>query len=284
MKAMRIRYILKVLFPTLLLCFSVSVPVDSKAENQAYKFGVFPYLSKKIMREIYSPVNGILNKGLKDGSVLMFEASHKNFIFRLNNGFYDVVLVPPFWYPAAVDRNNYIPLLKMKEPFSALIIVLDNSSINSIDDLKGQVIATPPVFSPVVNLAISALVEQGVIPGVDVKLLENETVDSCLQRLIASMASACVMPSYAVAFFENERKLKLRTVLTSSSIPGVSLLAHSRVGISDRDKIVDMFFSLNDSKIGREILQEMQTEGFVSIEDGEYDVVRKLLKKSKLMH
>ena len=281
---MYIRYFIKNLSLLLLLCLTGFSFASEKTESRSYKLGVLPYLSSKNMQKIYSPASDILSKRLNHETTLISEYSHRDFIHKLSNELYDIVLVSPFLYSIAVDHKNYIPVLKVKEPFSALIVTLDGGPIKSIVDLKGQVVATPPIFSPTVNLAVAALVDQGVIPGIDIKLLENETVDACLQHLIDKAAIACVSPPFVPSFFENEMNVKLHTLLKSSSIPSVALLVHSRVESSVRDQVKEVFASLSNTEQGRKVLQGMQTEGFIGIDDDEYDVVRKLLKKSKFLH
>jgi len=150
--------------------------------------------------------------------------------------------------------------------------------------LKGKVVATPPVFAPVVNLAIAELVEQGMVPSIDLKLKAHETADACLRQVIDAKASACISPPYVPSFIEDQMKVKFRTIMTSSSIPSVSLVVHSRVDEATRYKIMSVFSTLSDTDQGRKILRTMQTEGFVPIHDDEYNVVRALLKKIKPMH
>ena len=281
---MKINYIIKLLFSFVVLFQSLPNVAGERQTDSEYTFGVFPYLSKKLMHNIYAPLNDRVNSILTNHSSFTTELSHRNFIHKLNNEIYDFALIPPFWYPVAVDKKNYIAELKVKEPFSALIVTLEDSPIESADDLRGKVIATPPIFVPVVSLSVSALIQQGIVPGVDVTFSENETVDACLRKVVDKKVSACITPSYIPFILGSEFNVKFKTILKSSNIPSVSLVIHSRVNQIDRDKLINMFSSLSETVGGRELLKNMQTEGFVTFNDDEYDVVRQLVRKSRLMH
>ena len=211
-----------------LCCFSMQGRAEVKKDN-ALVFAVFPYFSQQQMQAIYAPVADLLSARLGVNVVFHTATSHKQFIHQLNNEVYDIVLVPPFWYPVAVDQKNYLPQLKMSEPFRSLILVPVDSPLQQVSDLKNRVIATPPPFVPVVTLAIKALAKNGLVPGRDVTLLSNQTVDQCFQQVINGNAEACVSPPFAPDFFEAERHVEFRTLLESEGIPSVALIAHQRL-------------------------------------------------------
>ena len=262
----------------------ISFSGTATQQQETYKFGVFPYLSQNTINEIYLPVSQELSRILSGKISLQTETTHRQFLRNLNNELYDIALIPPFWYPVAVDKHNYLPLVKMQEPFTSTIMVLESSNIYSVNDLKGKVIATPPVSSPVVNLAIKSLTEIGIFPGRDLIFRANETAEECLRKVFTKKASACISPPYAPLHFEKEFKIKLRSVHSSSGIPSAALVIHSRVDPKVRNVIRDSFISWKDTKNGRAMLNEMHTKAYVPINPYEYNIVRQFLKHSKSFH
>lgn len=261
--------------------FTNSVLAADKHKLNEYKFGVFPYLSTTHMDKIYSPVSDELTKELKHKVKFRTSSTFKKFLSKLNSEYYDFALIQPFWYPVAVDKKGYIPLLKMKEPFVSLIMVLDSSKIFNAEDLKGKTIATPPAFVPVVHMARRALIAKGIVPGRDVKFKAFKSVDSCFQQVLIRKASACVAPPFTPAAFESFMNIKLRSVLKSSGIPNLYLVMHPRVPKHDRMQIKKNIMSWSNTKKGQALLSKMQTKQFVPIIDKEYDVVRNFLKEIK---
>ncbi len=256
------------------LAFSAHAEIPS-----SYRFGVFPYLSAALLEEIYAPVSHELGSVL--GATVHFRTSStfQKFFAKLESQHYDFALIQPFWYPPAVDRFGYLPAVRMREPFTALIMVKHDSPLKNIGDLKGRVIATPPAFVPVVHMAREALEQKGLIVGKDVELRAYKSVDSCFQQVIIGEADACVSPPFAPAVIEEKMKIKLRVLLESSSIPNLSLVIHSRVPKKVRQRIQAAFLGWSQSPVGRRLLHGMKTKQFVVADDAEYDVVRQFLQR-----
>lgn len=259
-------------------------PPASQGENQRtdeYKFGVFPYLSAVRMDNIYAPISDQLSQNLNHKVQFRTSSTFKKFLEKLKAEYYDFALIQPFWYPIAVDKKGYIPLLKMEEPFVSLIMVLDNSSIHTVDDLKGKTIASPPSFVPVVHMAKRALLQHGIVPGKNVTLNAYKSVDSCFQQVLIGAADACIAPPFAPAIFENSMNIQLRIILKSSSIPNLALVVHPRVTEVDRKIIRKTLISWSDTDKGKKLLNSIQTKQFVPIVDSEYDAVREFIKEIK---
>lgn len=246
-----------------------------------YKFGVFPYLSATRMDEIYSPISDELSNNLGHKVKFRTSSTFKKFLGKLKAEYYDFALIQPFWYPIAVDDKGYIPLLRMKEPFVSLIMVMDSSQIQTVEDLKGKIIATPPAFVPVVHMARKALIKKGIVPGQDVTFKAFKSVDSCFQQVLIGKASACIAPPFAPAVFESSMKVKLRTIFKSPGIPNLALVIHPRVSEKDRVIISKSISSWHKDSDGKKLLSNIQTEQFLPIVDNEYNVVRKYLKELK---
>jgi len=261
-----------------------SVSATQKQAIKTYTFGVFPYLSVSTINEIYLPVSKELTRVLTTKVTLKTESTHRQFLKNLNNEYYDIALIPPFWYPVAVDKRNYLPIVKMQEAFVSKIMVLENSDIYSANDLKDKIIATPPVSSPVVNLAVKSLTEQGMFPGRDLIFKHNETAEECLRKVFTKEASACISPPYASAHIEKAMNTKLRSVHSSSAIPSAALVIHSRIDPTIRNAIRNSFISWKDTNEGKTMLNRMHTKAYLPIQPNEYDVVRKFLKHSKSFH
>jgi len=249
--------------------------------DDAYTFGVFPYLSAVRLETIYAPVSAELSKTLGRNVHFRTASQFKRFFGKLKQQHYDIALIQPFWYPPAVDQFGYLPMVRMEEPFTSLILAPYDSKIRNISDLRGKVISTPPAFVPVVHMAKRALKQLGLIPGKDVQLKAFKSVDSCFQQVLIGAASACVAPPFTPAIIEEKMNIRLRVLLKTPSIPNLSLVIHSRVPADEREKIKSAFMSWHDSESGKTLLKRMKTQRFVPAVDTEYDVVRSFLREIK---
>lgn len=255
-----------------------TVLAEAAGKAESYSFAVFPYLSATRLEAIYAPVSAELARVLGKNVHFRTSSSFKKFFTKLKQQDYDIALIQPFWYPPAVDQFGYQSLVRMEEPFTSLIMVLDDSPLKTVEDLKGKVIATPPAFVPVVHMANRALQESGLQPGVDVQLKAFKSVDSCFQQLLIQSASACVAPPFAPAVIEEQLNVRLRVILETPSIPNLSVVVGPRVTVQDREIIRQTLLSWTQTENGRQLLKAIKTRRFVPAVDGEYDVVRRFIK------
>ncbi|MDJ0833828.1 MAG: phosphate/phosphite/phosphonate ABC transporter substrate-binding protein [Gammaproteobacteria bacterium] len=256
-------------------------PVVAADGTPAYSFGVFPYLSAVRLEPIYAPVSAQLSNTLGRDVHFRTASEFNRFFEKLRQQQYDIALIQPFWYPPAVDEFGYLPLVRMREPISALIMLPEDSPITTLDDLRGQTIATPPSFAPVVHMARRELTRRGLEPDRDVFLEAFKSIDSCFQQVLIGRAAACISPPFLQPVIEEKMQLRLRVLMRTSSIPGISLVVHPRIPQQDRQQIEQLFLSLNDNETGRDLLQRMRTGGFIRTLDREYDIVRSFVAEIK---
>lgn len=266
------------LFCTWIVIGSISTHSSAdETKSNTYKFGVFPYLSPVLLDDIYSPVSAELSTALDKTVYFRTSSNFTRFFNKLSHQKYDFALIQPFWYPAAVDQFGYLPLVRMEEPLTALIMVMEESSLRDVSELKGKLIATPPPFAPVVHMAKRVLKQLGLTPGLDVELKAFNTVDSCFQQVIIMAAVACIAPSFAPAVIEEKMHVRFRALLEPPPIPNHPFVVHSRVPANDRERIKQALLSWHKSERGKQLLKGMSTQGFVPAEDEEYDVIRTFL-------
>ena len=252
---------------------------DQGSAGSAYSLGVFPYLTPLRMEAIYAPVSEDLRRAL--GHPVLFRTASRFEVFfeRLKAQRYDIAVIQPFWYVPAVDRFGSLPLARMTEPLTTQIMVLDSSSLSSTEDLRGTTVATPPAFAPVTHIARKALEERGMVPGRDVVLKAFKSIDSCFQQVVIGAASACVSGSFAPRIMEKELKVKLRALIKTPGIPNVTIVIHSRVPATVRERLRQAVLSWHSNNDGRALLQRIGTSQFVPARDADYDVVRALVRE-----
>lgn len=255
-----------------------SGPPEAKT---SYRLGVFPYLTPLRLEPIYAPISADFRRAL--GHPVHFRTASQFGLFfeRLKAEHYDIALIQPLWYVPAVDRFGYLPLARIVEPLSSVIVVLDESLLKSIEDLRGKTVAAPPVFAPVSRMAIKALRERDVVPGRDLALKHVKSIDSCFQQVVIGTASACISGPLAPPMIEKKLKVKLRILMKTPGIPNLTFVVHSRVAAEDRERLRQAILSWRTNDSGRRLLQGIGTRGFVQASDAEYDIVRTLLKEAQ---
>jgi len=248
-------------------------------ERKAYTFGVFPYLSPLRLETLYAPVGRALSDGV--GRPVRFRTASKSKLFfaKLEAGAYDIALIQPLWVPPALDRFGYLPLARIEEPLSAVIVVLDESPIRSAADLRGKVVATPPSVGPMTRMGTQALIDRGLAPGRDVEIKAFKSVDSCFQQVVIGAASACVSGRLVLGNIEERLKVKLRVLIETPGIPSLTFVVHPRVPAEDRMRLLETVVAWSDGEAGRQMMRRIGTNRFVPATSEDFDVVRSMFRE-----
>ncbi len=254
-------------------------PTAPAGEERPYKFGVFPYFSPLRLEAIYAPIGQAIGEAV--GRPVRFRTASRFDLFfkNLEAGKYDVALIQPFWYVPAVDRFGYLPLARIQEPLRAMIVVLDEGPIRTLEDLRGTTLATPPHKGPVTRLVTDALREQGLLPGRDLVLKSYKSVDSCVQQVAIGEADACVSGHLVTGLIEDMLQVRLRVLMETRGIPNLSFVVHSRVPEEDRARLHEAIIGWDATDAGRALLKGMGANRFVTSRDSDFDVVRAMLRE-----
>lgn len=257
----------------LLLLATVQLAGAADSRNAQYKFGVFPYLSPLKMDAVFAPVSQKLADLLNHGVKFRTTSTMPKFVERLKAGHYDFAIVQPVLYPLVSDHRDYLPVARFEESLTSQILVLASSPLHSVADLKGKVIATPPLFGPIVHLAKHELQKAGMTPGRDVTLRKNKSIDACFQQLVIGRADACLAPSFSVPQIQKSLGLEIRILLQSESVPNRLLIVRKQLPLEERAKILQAFLTLRDVPGGPRLLEAMNTRGFVKFMHEDYEKV-----------
>ncbi len=271
----------RIAFLTLLFTLSANIYAAHQEAKSPYIFGVFPYFTPIRLDGVYAPVSHELSQILGHRVKFRTSTTFEIFLQNLKSMQYDFAIIPPLLYPIAVDKLKYLPLVRVEEELKSLVLVLEESQLSDLEDLRGKVVATPPAQGPVTIAAKFALLENGIKPGVHVDLRSFKSVSSGLQQLLVGKVDACIAPNFSRTSFEKARGVKLRTLWESSGFPNLSLVIHPRVPKQDRDKIQQSFTSWRNTAKGQALLTRINTKGFVPVNDKEYDVLRLFIRKVK---
>lgn len=246
-----------------------------------YNFGVFPYLPPTKLQQLFYPMAKDFGNGLKRSVELSSRNSFEGFSSELDNEQYDIAFVQPFDYLRLSEKRSYLPLARRGEPLRAVIIVLSESRIKSINGLKNKTLASPPEEAAVSRLATFELKKHGLESDLDVKRNYTKNHFSCMQQVLIGEAEACVTALQAMAHFE-DKELRSRFKIIHESPPAANSLfvVHRRVPEKDRAVLRSIITGWHKNPEGRAILKNGEFAPFIVARDSDYDSLR-MIKKSR---
>ncbi len=263
-----------------IMLFSVLImPVTCgfAAENQ-YLLGVFPHLPSRELEAVFSPIAAEFGKAISKPVRFRSTSSYAKFIERIDEQLYDFAFMQPFDYVDAAKKYGYLPLATRDEPLSAIVAVRSDSPINSLEDLKGKIVALPPQTAAVSRLTKATFHDLGFAFDQDIRFSHTLSHSSCLQQVLIKLVDACGTAAPALRFFQKEMAQVMRIVGESKAIPHSLFVVHPRVPESERQKVLATILSWGNTEEGRKILQRGAFMPFKVISDQDYDVVRAMAR------
>jgi phosphonate transport system substrate-binding protein len=239
-----------------------------------YRFGVFPYLPALTIDRIFGPIAASFAAELGQPVYLKTRSNFEKFSEDLNRRVYDIIFVHPFFYVQAAHRSDYLPLARLEGQLSAVAVVRSERPWRTWSDLAGRSVALPPDLAAVSELAKIALVDAGLIPGIDTTLRHYRTKASCVQAVSIGAADACVLPRFVLPQIKAIGDGKLRIMAESPSTNHLVFAMHPRVPDLERKKLLALILSWPDTEQGRAILAAGSWPRFVTAHDSDYAQVR----------
>ena len=158
--------------------------------------GVFPYVPALKIGELFSPMALEFGETLGIDIQLRTNETFEKFASELAAGSYDIALAHPFLYVDAHEAQGYEAIASVDQKLRAVIVSRRTQPVGRLAELRGQTLALPPRGAGVSYLLRLAMLEEGLIPGVDLHLRHHQTKVSCLHAVAAEEAVGCVVPSF----------------------------------------------------------------------------------------
>ena len=249
-------------------------------EKPAYNMGVFPYLPPRQLEKVFAPMAKDLGETINKEIVFRTNTTFSKFSRNLDAEEYDIAFVQPFDYIRAADKLGYKPLVTRKGKLLSMLMVRQDSPLNSIADVKGKRIAFPPSSAAVSRLMKVHLRNNGIDPEKDVTITHHRSHVSCMQQVLIGEADACGTAAPAVRFFQHKMKVQLKPIAKSDQIPHPLFAVHPRVSAEERQAMQQRILEWAETPEGRKLLDAGKLLSFERIEDSAYDVVRALAKQT----
>jgi phosphonate transport system substrate-binding protein len=249
------------------LCFLIlPMSVFSEASHKTtFSLGIFPYLPPQIIKQLHTPLVNKINNALSKKIKMTSTSSYARFIENLKNESYDIILVQPFDYIWAHDQYNYQPLAKYRTPLSALFMVPIDSPINTLADLNGKTVATPPKTSAVSQMALAKLASL----SIQTAIIYEKNHLYCLKSVLFKKADTCVTAIRSLNTIKNDITEKFRLLYETQAMPNVLFAVHQRVPLKTREKIKEIILNWKSNETSRGKTK------FITADDSDYDVIRR---------
>ena len=233
---------------TIVFC-ACCIPKTLATEKAAYRLGLFPYLPPVRLEKNYAPMAAdfasILGRPVQFSTANGFD----KFRTRLSNGDFDIALISPLDIVPVVDDAGYIPLARRSSK-PASIVVLEDSALQQVVDLRGKTIGLPTDTPASIILQLT-LRDEPLLANHTIHFKEFTNVLACLHQLLIKTVDACGSGSgAALRLFQKKMAVKLRVLMKTEAFPHMLFVAKPVVPLYERELLVRAI--LNSGKTGED--------------------------------
>ena len=263
------------LFSTIIIALLSST--SALYANSELKLGIFPYLPIHKLFKVYTPVAEDFAKLTGVPFVVKTKASFSQFESALQNEEYDIAFIQPFDYVMAHDQHHYLPLASRESNLSSIFVVKKDSNYNALSDLKGKIIANPPLSAAVTKLGKRHIKKAGFSPDYDFSYLYKNNHFSCLQAVLINNADACNTSEISLRHYEAEQLSdRFRIIVETEAVPHVLFVAHERVPEKMRNQIKRLILNWQNTPEGRDTVKTLKVFRFKAVTNKDYDILREI--------
>ena len=271
-----------VLFISSILLFSSAGFADEvKNGSSELLMGVVPFMSPAALSKRLAPLRGYLSQTLEREVIMELSRDGEQHVKRTDDGRYDMVFTAANHAICAIDSGLYVPGVIPGKLTTAVLIVPSTSPFNSIDELKGRVVATPQKKGTLAVMAPKFFQENGFTKSEMPKLVSYASQNAAFLAVQNGDVDAAFLAKFAIRkLLSKNASASIKEILHTKPFPGISLILSSRISVTERDAIINTMTNLGKNNQGKEVLKQISFPPFKRSSLVEFDTIRHYFEKS----
>lgn len=211
---------------------------QARNEKKPLILGVLPNLSPRSLLAVYQPLRAHLQAFLHRPTELFTAPDFQAFYQRTVRGEYDLALMPAHLARLAQIEAQFIPLAKFMPQQYGVVVVGQDSALNTPADLAGKRVALVDQLALVTLRGEDWLDAHGVssarVVGNAVHFVYH---NSAVEAVINGHADAAIVSSGPFYTMARESREKVRVLANIGEMPANVFMAHPRLPASDVDAL-----------------------------------------------
>jgi phosphonate transport system substrate-binding protein len=261
-----------------LACIALSAYAQPESQKQELQFGSVAMDIPAIMHKRLTPLTQYLGEKLGRNVALKLSPNMGAAIHGVASGNVDIAYLTPVAYLNARKRGEVQLIAKTitngKGSFQLMIVVKDDSPIQTVEQLKGKSFAFGDE---------KALLQRATVVGAGAELEAFSEYkflghyDNIARAVLVGDFDAGILKDTTAFKWQNQG---LRILYSSPDLPPYNIAASRNVDGKTLQQLKDAFLALDpDNKEDLAIIKSLDKkyDGFAATSDAEYDVVRKLV-------
>lgn len=282
---------------------------DKDTQKEAAEFvpkelriGFVPSQNAETLEARAKPLANLLSKELGIDVDVKVTTDYNGVVEAMGSKQLDIGFLPPTDYVLAHEKGYADVLLQalrygvnpedgsntdeLVEYYYSGILVLKDSDIKELEDLKGKTIGwQSPTSSAGYVWSAVEMKEKGIDAQKDVTSVQLQGHDKGVMGVLNKDVDAAAIFIDARNIIKNEFPdvfEKTRYVYTTDKIPNDTISVRPDMSEEWKEKIADAFIKIGEDPEGQKIIEEIYTHvGYKKSDDSNFDIVREYSKKVK---
>ncbi len=275
-----------------IILFGLSLLTWGCSREEQLVLGFVPSAEAEKIATTVKPLTEILSRklGIKVKSYLATD--YTAIIEAIGSGKVDMAFLPPFAYVVAHDKYGAEVLVKAKrygkEYYRGQFTVRKDSGIDSLKQLKGKIWAYPDASSSSGYLFPKyKMIKLGIDPDkFFAEKIQTGSHDNAILAVYngeADLATTFEGAENRLVKDYPDVKEKIKIIGYTDNIPNDGLVVRRDLDPQMKEKIKQVFLSLNQDSTAMEILKKVYAwDGIVPASDSDYQIVREVAKTLKI--
>jgi len=258
----------------LLLAFALTTSAaTAQSPQKPLVLGVLPNVSARALLTMYQPFREFLQETLKSPVEIATAADFRSFSTETKSGSYQLVVTAPNLGAMHQIDDKWRPVAIYDPQIPGILVSAAGNANNSVDQLRGKILAVGNPQSLVVLRGLQWLRERGLEEGRDFRLTRSANEDS-LGTLIRSGEAPLAMMSMGEfrAISESGRK-ELRVHTEFARVTGFLVMASPAMPAPQLEAISRAVLEFPDTEQGREFFKRTGFSGIRTLKAGELEAL-----------
>ncbi len=243
---------------TILALTASFAQAETSTTTKPFEIGVLPYLSARSLVANYEPMRLFLEKALGKPVKIYTATGFKPFFLNAQRGDYDMVITAANFGRLLQKEHQFTPILRFSKSASSWLVTALNSPIQTLQELRGKVIAVPDPLSMAVIVSMTNIRDNGMEPDADFHLLKVGSFPSAILSVQKGEAIAAITASGAMIQMPKELSESVRVVLDAGDFMSLIILTHPRIDKNTVSLLTDALQKLsNESNRDKEFIANL---------------------------
>ena len=243
--------------------------VAEKSFETPLQFGLLPYISTRKLFTYYLPLKQYLERTLGRPVRMSTAPDFATYIKRAEEGSYDLYHTAPHFAALAEQAYGYRRVSQYRRVLEGSILVARESDIKKATDLRGSTLLTPDSLAIITFLGEQWLRDNGMQPGVDVKVKNTPSHNNAILAVMHGEADAAVTASNVFETMLDETRERLRILGKTQRVPNVMFMSSPRLSDTEYRQLRQAMLSFTAKGAGKEFFAKTGYVDMVEITDND---------------